>query len=211
MDIAIKWPNDIYYHGDKKVGGIICQSHYNGRVYDVTIGIGINISNKKPTTCMDEIASNLQKKQIFLGRSTVLASFCNQFTEAIHTFRVYGFEPFMKDYLDNWMHSDEEVTVVCDGDESIKKKAIIRGINSTSGMLEAETMEGELLELYPDTHSLNLMDKLIYRKKNVLTVYRTHIIIQMMLNFFLQLFLLSIVPNHHICIRLTLFITPLTI
>ena len=116
---------------------------------------------------MDEIASNLQKKQIVLGRSTVLASFCNQFTEAIHTFRLYGFEPFMKDYLDNWMHSDEEVTVVCDGDESIKKKAIIRGINSTSGMLEAETMDGELLELYPDTHSLNLMDKLIYRKKNI--------------------------------------------
>ena len=167
MDIAIKWPNDIYYHGDKKVGGIICQSYFNGRVYDVTIGIGINISNKKPTTCMDEIASNLQKKQIVLGRSTVLASFCNQFTEAIHTFRLYGFEPFMKDYLDNWMHSDEEVTVVCDGDESIKKKAIIRGIYSTSGMLEAETMDGELLELYPDTHSLNLMDKLIYRKKNI--------------------------------------------
>ena len=55
MDIAIKWPNDIYYHRDKKVGGIICQSFHNGRAFEVTIGVGINISNKKPTTCMDEI------------------------------------------------------------------------------------------------------------------------------------------------------------
>ena len=69
------------------MGGIICQSHYNGRAFDVTIGIGINISNKKPTICMDEIASKLQKKEVALGRSTVLASFCNQFTEAINTFR----------------------------------------------------------------------------------------------------------------------------
>ena len=95
MDISIKWPNDIYHHRNKKVGGIICQSHYNGRAFDVTIGIGINISNKKPTICMDEIASKLQKKEVALGRSTVLASFCNRFTEAINTFRVYGFEPFM--------------------------------------------------------------------------------------------------------------------
>ena len=73
MDISIKWPNDIYHHRNKKVGGIICQSHYNGRAFDVTIGIGINISNKKPTICMDEIASKLQKKEVALGRSTVLS------------------------------------------------------------------------------------------------------------------------------------------
>lgn len=211
MDIAIKWPNDIYYHRDKKVGGIICQSYFNGRAYDVTIGIGINISNTKPTTCMDEIASNLQKKKIVLGRSTVLASFCNQFTEAIHTFRVYGFEPFMKDYLDNWMHSDEEITVVSDEDESIRKKALIRGINSTSGMLEAETMDGEMLELYPDTHSLNLMDKLIYKKKSVCTVCITYNKMQIMLYFFPKFFQCSTVPNHYICIRFTLLITPLTV
>lgn len=166
MDIAIKWPNDIYYHRDKKVGGIICQSFHNGRAFEVTIGVGINISNKKPTTCMDEIASNLQKKEVVLGRSTVLASFCNQFTEAIRTFRTYGFEPFMKDYMDTWMHTGETVTVVSDDDESVKMKAHIEGINCMSGMLQAKTDDGEMIELFPDTHSFNLMDRLLYKKKN---------------------------------------------
>lgn len=134
-------------------------------MFDVTIGIGINISNKKPTICMDEIASKLQKKEVALGRSTVLASFCNQFTEAINTFRVYGFEPFMKDYLNTWMHSDEEITVISDDDESARTNAIIRGIDCHTGMLQAEAANGEILSLYPDTHSLNLMDKLLYKKK----------------------------------------------
>lgn len=165
MNIGIKWPNDIYYDGRLKVGGIICQSAHVGRMWDVTIGIGINISNKRPTTCMDEIASNLKKKTVVLGRSTVLASFCNQWVEAIRIFRMYGFEPFMKDYLDTWLHSEEEVTVVSDEDPNVKRKAIIRGISAHSGMLLAEAENGEVLELFPDSHSLNLMDKLIYKKK----------------------------------------------
>ena len=100
-----------------------------------------------------------------LGRSTVLASFCNRFTEAINTFRVYGFAPFMKDYLNTWMHSDEEITVISDDDESVRTNAIIRGIDCHTGMLQAEAANGEILSLYPDTHSLNLMDKLLYKKK----------------------------------------------
>ena len=78
MDISIKWPNDIYHHRNKKVGGIICQSHYNGRVFDVTIGIGINISNKKPTICMDEIASKLQKKEVALDALAEMMGFARR-------------------------------------------------------------------------------------------------------------------------------------
>ena len=123
MNIGIKWPNDIYYNHKQKIGGIICQSTHNGRAFDVTIGVGINISNNRPTTCMDEIASQLQHHKVVLGRSNVLASFCNQFVEAIKTFRMYGFEPFLEDYMDMWLHTDEVVTVVNDEDEPQKRQA----------------------------------------------------------------------------------------
>lgn len=165
MNIGIKWPNDIYYNHKQKIGGIICQSTHNGRAFDVTIGVGINISNNRPTTCMDEIASQLQHHKVVLGRSNVLASFCNQFVEAIKTFRMYGFEPFIEDYMDMWLHTDEVVTVVNDEDETQKRQAMIRGISPETGMLLAEFDNGEKVELFPDTHSLNLMDKLLYKKK----------------------------------------------
>ena len=100
-----------------------------------------------------------------LGRSNVLASFCNQFVEAIKTFRTYRFEPFIEDYMDMWLHTDEVVTVVNDEDETQKRQAMIRGISPETGMLLAEFDNGEKVELFPDTHSLNLMDKLLYKKK----------------------------------------------
>lgn len=164
MNIGIKWPNDIFYNKTQKVGGIICQSAYTGRAFDITIGIGINISNNRPTTCMDEIASNLKKEKVVLGRSTVLASFCNQFEAAIQEFQMHGFEPFMKDYLETWIHSNEEMTVISD-DETTRMRVRITGISSKTGMLLAEGEKGEMVELFPDTHSLNLMDRLLYKKK----------------------------------------------
>ena len=42
---------------------------------------------------------------------------------------------------------------------------MITGISPLSGMLLAKKEDGSVLELFPDTHSMNLMDKLIYKKK----------------------------------------------
>ena len=72
---------------------------------------------------------------------------------------------FWNDYLDTWLHNDEIVTVQSDIDPEDKCKAMIIGISPLSGMLLAKKDDGKVLELFPDTHSLNLMDKLIYKKK----------------------------------------------
>lgn len=49
----IKWPNDIYGKG-LKIGGILCQSEFEHGKYRVTTGVGINLDNDKPTTCVNE-------------------------------------------------------------------------------------------------------------------------------------------------------------
>jgi biotin--protein ligase len=56
--VRIKWPNDLYV--DKlKIGGILCQSEFHDGKFDVTTGIGINIFNQEPTTCIMDV---LQKE-----------------------------------------------------------------------------------------------------------------------------------------------------
>ena len=45
------------------------------------------------------------------------------------------------------------------------RMVIVAGISPETGMLLAEFDNGEKVELFPDTHSLNLMDKLLYKKK----------------------------------------------
>jgi len=54
VDVRIKWPNDIYAHG-LKLAGILCQSAYRNQRFQVVIGIGLNLSNRQPTTCVDAL------------------------------------------------------------------------------------------------------------------------------------------------------------
>lgn len=54
VDVRIKWPNDIYAHG-LKLAGILCQSAYRHQQFQVVIGIGLNLSNRQPTTCVDAL------------------------------------------------------------------------------------------------------------------------------------------------------------
>jgi biotin--protein ligase len=52
--VRIKWPNDIYT-GSLKIGGILCQSAYRNQEFQVVIGVGLNVSNRQPTTCVDAL------------------------------------------------------------------------------------------------------------------------------------------------------------
>ena len=54
VDIRIKWPNDIYSNG-MKVGGILCHSTYRQKDFHVVIGVGLNLDNGQPTTCVNDI------------------------------------------------------------------------------------------------------------------------------------------------------------
>jgi biotin-(acetyl-CoA carboxylase) ligase len=55
LPLHIKWPNDIYVNRTHKVGGILCNSQYDGRTFSVVIGFGLNINNSKPTTCINDV------------------------------------------------------------------------------------------------------------------------------------------------------------
>ena len=54
VDIRIKWPNDIYSNG-MKIGGVLCHSTYREKDFHVVIGVGLNLDNSQPTTCVNDI------------------------------------------------------------------------------------------------------------------------------------------------------------
>jgi biotin---protein ligase len=54
LDVRIKWPNDIYARG-LKLGGVLCHSSYKDRVFHVVMGVGLNLANRSPTTCVDQL------------------------------------------------------------------------------------------------------------------------------------------------------------
>ena len=53
----IKWPNDVYTaDGAVKLGGVLCQSSIHGGKFEVVTGVGLNVANDTPTTCLNTLA-----------------------------------------------------------------------------------------------------------------------------------------------------------
>lgn len=124
-DIRIKWPNDIY-SGALKIGGALIHTTYQGDRFGVLAGIGLNVSNRTPTTCLEEIVG----RQVAaasgseastgpssdgggggLSRGAVLAHVLNHLERCYDEFESSGFGGLEGAYLAAWMHSGQEVEV----------------------------------------------------------------------------------------------------
>ncbi|DAZ97025.1 TPA: hypothetical protein N0F65_012894, partial [Lagenidium giganteum] len=150
--VRIKWPNDIY--ADKvKIGGILCQSDWRDGQFSVTTGIGINISNRDPTVCLQDVLAT-DGVPHSITKEQFLAAFCNAYEPMQAKFLELGFTPFMDDYIARWLHSNQVVQVSGDAGASSTVPATIKGL-TTTGCLLAEGADGETLELYPDGNSFD--------------------------------------------------------
>ena len=55
LDIHIKWPNDIYTSTGLKIGGVLIHTTWATDRFNVVTGIGLNVHNRNPTTCIEEM------------------------------------------------------------------------------------------------------------------------------------------------------------
>ncbi|EOY16192.1 Holocarboxylase synthase 1 isoform 3 [Theobroma cacao] len=78
LDVRIKWPNDLYLNG-LKVGGILCTSTYKSKKFNVSSGVGLNVDNEKPTTCLNAVLKELSTTSNKFRREDIMAAFFNKF------------------------------------------------------------------------------------------------------------------------------------
>lgn len=151
-NIRLKWPNDIYTTEGLKIGGIVCKTEYKPSTseFDVYIGIGINVSNKTPTTCLNDVmfqsssGGEANTAAQFITKEQVLASFLNTFEADYSKFNGAGFEPFIPEYTSSWLHTNQLVTIEADG-------AVVRikGLSPSGFLLAADEQTGASYELQP--------------------------------------------------------------
>jgi len=162
VDIGIKWPNDIYADKSVKIGGILCQSIVKNGSFAVVIGIGVNVDNNRPTTCLNAMQAGGNP----VSRELLLARMLERF-EALHLeFEdpTRGFSPRIQaEYERRWLHSGQQVTLEGEGG----RRAIIQGVSPASGgCLVAKAVDGDqaTFELYPDGNRLDFFQGLISKK-----------------------------------------------
>lgn len=166
LDVRIKWPNDLYLKG-LKVGGILCTSSYEPKVYNICTGIGLNVDNEKPTTCLNAALQELEANSSRLKREDILASFFNKFEVLFEIFANQGFQALEERYYNAWLHSGQRV-VVQDAHEgqSVNSVVTIQGL-TPSGYLYAVGEDGKSYELHPDGNSFDFFTGLVRRKMEV--------------------------------------------
>ncbi|KAA8538543.1 hypothetical protein F0562_028151 [Nyssa sinensis] len=166
LDVRIKWPSDLYING-LKVGGILCTSTYYSKKFSVSAGIGLNVDNEKPTTCLNAALQKMTSVAYQLQREDILAAFFNKFENLFDIFinedasitmgstcnldqSEEGFRPLEELFYKTWLHSGQRVIVQeKNEDRLVENEVTIQGLTSW-GYLLAIGEDGQMCELHPD-------------------------------------------------------------
>lgn len=163
LDIKIKWPNDLYLNGIK-VGGILCTSTYKTKKFNVSTGIGLNVNNEEPTTCLNAVLRKLSDSANQFRREDVIAAFFNKFETFYDIFINQGFQTLEELYYKTWLHSGQRVIVQEENEDQVVENVVtVQGLTS-SGYLLAIGEDNQMCELHPDGNSLDFFKGLIRRK-----------------------------------------------
>ncbi|KAM9969987.1 hypothetical protein ACTFIR_001825 [Dictyostelium discoideum] len=187
LNVRLKWPNDIY-DGDSnlKIGGILCQSNYFDNQFDITIGIGLNVTNSSnPTISINEMIFKKENKKttttttttptptpptttpIYISRESLLSRFFNVFEEIYLTFTRDGFRTLEKRYTDAWLHSGSVVQIKEKNNQYVKiigitENAFLKSIECDSNGNQTSNI---IHELHPDGTSFDIENLILKEKK----------------------------------------------
>ncbi|CAA7062340.1 unnamed protein product [Microthlaspi erraticum] len=163
IDVKIKWPNDLYLNG-LKVGGILCTSTYRSKKFHVSVGVGLNVDNEQPTTCLNAVLRDMSPASNLLKREEILAAFFDKFEKFFHLFIDQGFKSLEELYYRTWLHSEQRVMVEEKINDKVVQNAVtIQGL-TTSGYLLAIGDDNQMYELHPDGNSFDFFKGLVRRK-----------------------------------------------
>ena len=134
--IGIKWPNDLWLEGDRKLAGILIEtaSFVGTHQHDMTapryvvIGIGINV-RPRPGDGMRTAPACLQELDAALDAPTALACILPNLVAEVQAFAQHGFAPLMQRFAQRDLLAGREVNL-SDG---------------TTGMAEGVAVDGGFL------------------------------------------------------------------
>nr|TKS00597.1 holocarboxylase synthetase 2 family protein [Populus alba] len=163
IDVRIKWPNDLYLNG-VNVGGILCTSTYRSQKFNVSAGIGLNVDNEKPTTCLNAVLRELAGAACALRREDIVAAFLNKFEKLYGLFINGRFQTLEELYYKTWLHSGQRVIIQEKNENQVVENVVIIQGLTPSGYLLAIGEDNQMCELHPDGNSFDFFKGLVRRK-----------------------------------------------
>ncbi|XP_049536009.1 biotin--protein ligase isoform X1 [Anopheles darlingi] len=166
LNLGLKWPNDIYAYGTTKLGGSIFNTSVDSSSAVVNLGVGINLSNSKPTLCLNDVIAHYNAKHStalpLLSYEKTFALIFNKLEELYERVQRQGVEELQQEYYRHWLHQDAEISMVDTGGESLQGTVV--GIDDYGFLLVKKQPSGETVSVHPDGNSFDMMQGLIIPK-----------------------------------------------
>ena len=138
-EAKVKWPNDIYVHGEKLAGILIEVEGQMGAACQCVIGVGINVALPESVTQIDQPYTDVQTiMQHEIDRNKFAAFLIDELLLTMETFEKSGLEPFIETWQAADVYANKPIKLII-GQKTIE--GIGRGINN-AGALLIETQEG---------------------------------------------------------------------
>tara|TARA_B100001057_G_C22532196_1_gene826202 strand:+ start:91 stop:687 length:597 start_codon:yes stop_codon:yes gene_type:complete len=157
LGLRIKWPNDLFAEG-QKVGGVLCTSAYREGQFEVLVGLGLNFTNSRPTTCVADLLAARRPGCSLPSREALLAGILERLEEHAGTIEACGFTPLRDAYTALWLHTGQEVRFE-DGDT-----LVVEGLADSGFLLARRKGGSETFELHPDGNRLDFWTGLLRRR-----------------------------------------------
>ncbi|GFS17509.1 biotin-protein ligase [Elysia marginata] len=172
LNLRLKWPNDIYYGKDMKLGGVIVTSTVMGSTIYSTIGCGVNVSNSDPTICINDIielsnrSSGMTSGLIpLLSPAGVIARTLSTLEALLAQFEEHGHTKFCETYYKYWLHGGIKVSLNLETEDGHGEGEVV-GLDEY-GFLSVCKPSGETISVQPDGNSFDMMQNLVYCKRRV--------------------------------------------
>jgi len=166
--LGVKWPNDLYWEGGVKVGGVLAEVDIHAATAICRIGIGVNLDNAAPTVCLNaRLAAPLSREALIAGTLTQL--------ERLLQLEVSQLSAL---YQDHWLHHEQRVTVTRECREMAARDdremaaparrevaARVTGLDEYGYLVVRAVEDGEEMIVSPDGNSFDMMRGLIVPKR----------------------------------------------
>ncbi|XP_011695670.1 PREDICTED: biotin--protein ligase isoform X3 [Wasmannia auropunctata] len=165
IDLRIKWPNDIYIGNSIKIAGIIVSTRLQEAIIIGNIGAGVNLSNSKPTSCINDVILQYNQKHgtklKTLSHEKYLALVFNEMETLLDILQNGNTEHFYQLYYKYWLHTNANVTVTWTNGR--RENVTIIGIDEY-GYLLVKGKKEKLFSVHSDGNSFDLFNGLIVPK-----------------------------------------------
>lgn len=151
--VKCKWPNDIYWNRDIKLGGLLTKGSCSGSKLSVCCGFGLNLNNQLPQPGLNLLLEKENNQIDPFTREEIVAATLNNLDRMIP---MLNSGEWRQQYYKYWLHQGEAVI-------TNKGNGRVSGVDK-DGFLKVEINSGIFEYFDTDNNSFDLMTGLISRK-----------------------------------------------